>query len=161
MRVPLAAASHQSGENSERRLTLKELLELRLVHVVRDVAHKQLLGVGVANRAPTLRLAGLPLPHWNRGQCVRHKYDDVGSEAMCDAASPGLGPLWGGGGPPGLCSRGRGSLWGLCALVWDSGFTSTRAWKRQSAGICKGQVVQSAARSVGRRRGLPALLGRL
>lgn len=43
-------------------LTFKELLELRLVHVVGDVAHKQLLGVGVADHTAALGLALLPLP---------------------------------------------------------------------------------------------------
>lgn len=43
------------------RLTFKELLELRLVHIVRDVAHEELLGVGVPDHPATLRLSLLAL----------------------------------------------------------------------------------------------------
>lgn len=45
------------------RLTFKELLEFGLVHVVRDVAHEELLGVGVPDHPATLGLPLLPLPN--------------------------------------------------------------------------------------------------
>lgn len=46
-------------------LTLKELLEFGLVHVVRDVSHKELLGVGIPDHPATLGLPLLAFPNWN------------------------------------------------------------------------------------------------
>lgn len=54
------------GSASPKRLTFKELLEFGLVHVVRDVPHEQLLGVGVPDHPATLGLPLLTFPNWNK-----------------------------------------------------------------------------------------------
>lgn len=43
--------------NQPTRLTFKELLEFVFVHIMRDVPHEELVGVGVADHPPTLGLA--------------------------------------------------------------------------------------------------------
>lgn len=67
-------------------LTFKELLEFGLVHVVRDVSHKELLGVGIPDHPATLGLPLLAFPNWNtEPQGVRRRPRSVDELKRHDA----------------------------------------------------------------------------
>lgn len=130
---------------------------------MRDVAHKQLLGVRVADHPPALRLALLHLSHWNRGQRVKQKDDSDDTQTSVACEAPDLASVLcveagalqasapGAGGPSGVSVCCSGTL----ASPPPAPGTENETQFNQLQDLGGGQRVKE------RRRGLPVLLAQL